>query len=596
MFNFLDDARLFQAFYGFNDRFNALLLSSRRHYHFDFQSISQRSFAHIFGQHISIVDDRIVVLRISDDDETPGLIEHFLRRRLSLASFSNLRSLTFTHIPSYECLREVIDRCHTVPNLTELRLEQCRMGLDIDQYESITRDIYSLPRLVHCHLDINCIQQLPAVAPTRALPALQRLTIESAEMSTDTLTTIATNAPQLRHFAIRIDVSFGEVRFVCPLEWLVTFKLYTRYAISDKNSFSDARDSIWRCMPNLKHLQVESFSLYTDDASRLYLENDKKPIYYKDSINNLLAINDSGRQWETVICSFLRKLETFQLKMQYYHWVHRMRSPQADALLQSFSSHFWTHERRWFVRCEWSVDPSSHYFCLYTLPCIFTRYTTPHPVLMSTSTSPTELDYYRSDQLQHPISFSNERDMSIVLPARSVAHATVTTLDRLHSLSVFLRDDSTEAHEQLQSLVDRAPYLYALKISCGTLTGATMDSLRIHSPSVRRLDLLDYTEHEGWQWFSGQQRTALSESSLGARCEMLRINVANLMDVVDLVYAMPNLRALSVQIESDPYRTCETRPSADEDEVLDFFRGFFDPTCTVRRNQWDSGLIQLWIR
>lgn len=226
---------------------------------------------------------------------------------------------------------------------------------------------------------------------------------------------------------------------------------------------------------------------------------------------------------------------------------------------------------------------------------------------MSTSTAPTESDYwspdrthetqYRSPSLS-PVPFCNVSHLLITIPSPiDQSGSPLCVLDHLQSLSVFISRDSTEVHKQLQQFLDRAPHLYALKISCGKLTSATMVPLQLSSCSVRSLDLKHYTQHEGWCWFTEQQCAVLSGSPLGARCEMLRINVENAMDAVNLVYSMRNLRAMNVQIKNDLYRPKRGYSSeADKDGLLDLLRGFFDPSCTIIRRDGDLSQIQLWIR
>ena len=207
---------------------------------------------------------------------------------------------------------------------------------------------------------------------------------------------------------------------------------------------------------------------------------------------------------------------------------------------------------------------------------------------------------------QPPVPFCHVAHLSIVLPSPiNQDGSPLSVLDRLQSLSVFISEDSTAVQKQLQQFLDRAPHLYALKISCGKLNSATMVSLQLNSRSVRSLDLQDYTQYEGWRWFTEQQCAMLSASPLGAQCEMLRINVENPMDVVNLVYSMRNLRAMDVQIENErywPQRDYRDSSQAgysskvDRDESLDLLRGFFDSSCTITRRKGDRSRIHLWIR
>ena len=84
---------------------------------------------------------------------------------------------------------------------------------------------------------------------------------------------------------------------------------------------------------------------------------------------------------------------------------------------------------------------------------------------------------------------------------------------------------------------------------------------QITSSSIRRLDLHAYTWHRGWHSFNNQQCIALCKSPLGFQCEVLRIRVANSMNVLELVRSMLYLRALNVQILDDQYNIHTSRVS-----------------------------------
>jgi hypothetical protein len=74
---------------------------------------------------------------------------------------------------------------------------------------------------------------------------------------------------------------------------------------------------------------------------------------------------------------------------------------------------------------------------------------------------------------------------------------------------------------------------------------------------------------------------------------MLRIKVKNPMDVVDLVYSMPYLRALNVQILSDERNVLDFKPSLEMDELLQLLQHSLNSTCTVTRDEFDSRYIHL---
>ncbi len=78
VFEFLNDVHLFRAFYGLNYRFNTLLFDYNRSYCLDFRSIHKRDFRTICEKYAPSIVDRITSICLSDDDDTPQQIRHYL--------------------------------------------------------------------------------------------------------------------------------------------------------------------------------------------------------------------------------------------------------------------------------------------------------------------------------------------------------------------------------------------------------------------------------------------------------------------------------------------------------------------------------------
>ncbi len=79
LFEFLNDAHLLRAFHNLNLRFNNLLFDYfRTSGRLDFRSITKHDFNIVFEQYVPLIVDRITALRLSNDDETPQQIDHFL--------------------------------------------------------------------------------------------------------------------------------------------------------------------------------------------------------------------------------------------------------------------------------------------------------------------------------------------------------------------------------------------------------------------------------------------------------------------------------------------------------------------------------------
>ena len=602
--DFLDDVHLFRAFYGLNDRFDSLLFTSGRMYHLDFRSVSKHDFENIFPHYLTVVNNRISSIYLSNDDETPQLIEHFLRRSIPFRLFSNLRSLSFSHISSYDTIKEIIEECRCVPYLTHLRFIRCYVELNTEQYQLFLNNIWHLPRLMHCHIDISFRGSMFFLGPTITSPALEHLTVESVNFRSSTLSKVIVCTPRLRYLSIWIDEHFNNDNRSFTIPSLTSFKVYARDA-------AFAIEKLLKSTPNLSHLTVESLDTYLGNVSNVLAARfDDNLTEYTTFNRDEFSIHIDGHKWEEIIVNHLSKLKTFRLKMKYQRWTHHTNRDHVDVLLRSFSSHFWIQEARWFVQCDWNSNRHSPYFCFYTLPYSFNQFDINDAPMQCSSTSPNGNDYWSYNHVRELhyhsglsdrgtlglIRFGNICHLSIDLPKCSILTSVLPTLSHLKTLSVFITDDRVEAQDQLQMLIDRAPNLYALKISCGKLTASRFALFTIDSLSVRHLDLQYYTGHEGWYWFSSQQCAALCQSPLGRRCEMLRMNVENPMDVLELVYSMPNLRALHIRVSNDVYNILDTKSSSIEDDTLLFLRDSLDSTCIVMRDAWDAHFIHLWIR
>jgi hypothetical protein len=317
-----------------------------------------------------------------------------------------------------------------------------------------------------------------------------------------------------------------------------------------------------------------------------------------------------GHEWEKIIIKHLPELKIFQLKMEIQHSFHCQKEDIIDKLLASFSSHFWIREHQWFVRCDWNPDNKSSYVCLYTLPYAFDYFDTHTASILSKSTAPNENNYWSYDRVRNlryhyslsnssalsHIRFSNIRHLSIDLPLADSELSALVRFDHMNSLHVYILNDDIKVKNQLQILLDQAHHIYSLRVSCGKLSSPSLGLLKNHSVSVRSLDLHGYTEHNGWEWFNREQCAALCASPLGIRCEVLRIRVEYPTDVLELVYSMPYLRALVVQILNDEHNIPDFESSSMEDEHVQWLRHSLDSTCTVVRHEFDSRYIYLWIR
>lgn len=611
VFEFVDDTQLFRAFYGLNHRFNALLFNRDRSCHFDFRSVYKRDFQTICETYAPLVVDRITSICFSESDDTPQQMSHYLDNSMPLRLFSNLRSLSLCHIRSYKTLEDISEEWHFLPNLTQLCFVQCHMAASVPTHsspflrcKSLVDRIWSLTKLIHCDFGVS-FDKTSFQVPEVTSMSLKRLSIEHYNLNFSQLCQLIERTPCVQYLRISINFGSDDIKLSLAMPSITSLVLYTR------NS-PPAFRKLLKCMPNLKHLTVNSVDTYLGYVRNWLANKFREDMSYEP---NLLRSSQSppiymnGYRWEDIIIKHLPKLQTFQLRMNTEYRVISNKEEDVNKLLRSFTGHVWTRKHQWFVRCDWSSNPDSGYLCLYTLPYAFNDFNAHSASIRSKSTSPNESDYWlyehvRNLDCHYSLSdssglnrarFSNINHLSIDLPFNESILSTLSTFDHLKSISLFILNDDVKVYQQLQILLDQAPVLYSLKLSCDQLLSPELGLLKIRSTSVRCLDLDGYTKHIGWDCFDNQQRVALYNSSLGARCEVLRMKVQNVMNVIELVYSMPYLRALNVLV-LDEDNLPDSEISSTNDKLVHWLRDSLDPTCTIVRHNCDSRYIQLWIR
>ena len=86
----------------FNSRFNKLLCQQFQKFHLDFRLISKTNFNRICQNYLPSIINRIISLRLSNDDDTPQQIELFLSQDYQLRQFIRLQSLSLSYLQSQQ--------------------------------------------------------------------------------------------------------------------------------------------------------------------------------------------------------------------------------------------------------------------------------------------------------------------------------------------------------------------------------------------------------------------------------------------------------------------------------------------------------------
>jgi hypothetical protein len=129
-----------------------LLYKQFRAYRCDFSCFSKLQFDMICQQHLPFITDRVLTLTLSNNEDTPGQINIFLSYQPSFRQFIHLKSLSICFVHSYETLIKIFHELHHLFNLTHLlKLNWSSFGNDQVDLQPIVNNIWSLPKLTHCH-------------------------------------------------------------------------------------------------------------------------------------------------------------------------------------------------------------------------------------------------------------------------------------------------------------------------------------------------------------------------------------------------------------------------------------------------------------
>jgi hypothetical protein len=197
LFDFLDAVHLFYAFSTLNTRFDTLLFVHIRHFQLDFRSISKGDFDLVCQQYLPSIIDRVTTLCISDDHETPNLLNHFVDYGFTLNQFTHLHSLSFFNINIIK-INEILTESIYPNQLTHFKLTQCYYR-DEDDAVCLINNIWHLPKLTHCRLDF--IQSFSRLFASLRIISSSIEFISSAyvKCSSKDLYNLFEHTPRLRH-------------------------------------------------------------------------------------------------------------------------------------------------------------------------------------------------------------------------------------------------------------------------------------------------------------------------------------------------------------------------------------------------------------
>jgi hypothetical protein len=554
LFEFIDFIHLLRTFYDLNSRFNNLIFIHYRKYHLNFRSVSKYEFNIICGQYLPSIIDRVISLHLSNNDETPNLLELFLSHGFKFNQFYRLQFLSLDCVHSLSILNRIILECQDLLYFTHLSIIKCNFK-EQDDFSYLIKNIWNLPKLKYCKIDHQFPYGLKFTNDTIISLSIENLSVENFNFDLNDLSNLFQSTPSLRHLnvAIKSHSNCEQLGFISSS--IVSIKLLFRNSLHSMMN-------LFKRLPNLNRLTIKTQHIYL-----------------------------TGYDWKMIIRNYFPKIKLFQLKMDFKFCHSKNIEEQLDELVNSFRSSFWIKEHQWFVRCDCISSSMNHFGTLYTLPYAFDEFLLTNKQC-SKSTTLIDYEYDRvntltlmnmrtnlyKDSSWFSNNFRNIYHLKIHLPLNNTFWSFIQSFNQLISLDVMLVEGCS--YLPLQILLDRSPYLSSLCL--GNYNNLQIISQLISS-SIYRLDFIKKNAYK--RYFNSTQCADLVNSSLGRQCKVLLINVENRMNILHLIKTMSNLRSLTFQCKDDQWN----------DELIQWLHYHLPSTCSITRDTYQTSNIRLWI-
>ncbi|CAF4958302.1 unnamed protein product [Rotaria sp. Silwood1] len=453
---------------------------------------------------------------------------------------------------------KIVNHLHHLHDLTRLDLYDISCYSDQGDFQTIINNIWSLPKLIYCHLNVHVNKERILYPPTKISTSLRNVHISGYTLKWNEIYRLFeyTSAVKYLSVSVKSNDDSGYKSFLYPT--LIDLSIYTFhiYDISKLISFL-------KNLPNLRRLSV-NFS------------------------SNLI----NGYQWKEIIRDYLSNLKVFQLKMKDEISLNENVEERANELINSFRNSFWMDEHKWFVRC-FIHDQTIH---LETLSKLYSYLEKKLPNWWkSTYPHDDEKKYYSTissiyhDTFFHQsipsyIRLHNINFLCIQLPIPDEFWSVVPSLDKLTSLTVSSYTDTFQS--QLQTLLDRAQNVHNLQIRQKESLPLQISLFQYTNSSVCQLNLQDCLR--------------LCHSSFGIQCKVLMIQVKNRQSISILVNNMNHLQALHVECKDDQYSkqllSGENVDESNKDELIQWLIDHFPSCYFIVRDSNSLNCIQIWIQ
>ena len=557
VFSYFNGTDLLRAFYGLNIRLNLLLSKQFYSYSFQFNYVSKRHFDQICQQHLPLIANRVVNLQLSNSRETPEQMNLFFTYIPSLKSFIYLQSLTIFNLQSYQILVKLLDECRHLSNLTRLRFYSCTFRDDSVNCQWIIDQIWSLPKLVSCHLYMSRRGENHFYVPTIQSRSLEHISLFLHDLQWNDLNQLIESTPNLKSISTSVKYSSDHSHAESVLRILTKCTLY----LVDV-SIVPTMNIAFPSMSGLRSLDV----------------------YMWDGLI-------SGCLWERIIRHSLPQLKIFHLTMEKIFFHEENLEEKVDELFNTFGTSFWIDEHQWFVRCftmDTTIYLSTRFitpYCSDTLSLNLWRSTYPDDDQKQFYNNITRISnetFFDKSTIFSNIRFSNIEYLCLKLPFNDQIYSIISDFKRLKTLSIVSYVDRYSS--QLQTLLGRVPCLQKLSISQDTSLPLQSSLFKQKNTSIRELHFFSYNCY----YFNENECLLLICSPLAIQCEVLSIQVQNRQSVISLVKNLLHLRSLIVTCQDDQYEE-------EQSELVTWLKKHLSSKYLIVRDPDNVKNILIWI-
>jgi hypothetical protein len=363
----LDVCTILISLYNVCHRFDEIL-STYNQYDLDLKNISLKNFELISSR---IRPEQVTKLTLSDDENSPGIVELFFTR-FSIEAFIRLQSLTLIQINNDEHMNKIlitIGDQTSLTNFSSIKIINSDESYD-DIFVELIMSVLAKPSLRKIYFDLSYTRTTSNPLPWIEQCSITQMTFRGT-CSINFVRNTFIHAPQLETFKAD-DFDFGEE---------VDMNNAPNNHENDDNNSDDLEEDIFEPIENVNndenqlprqekfasieptnHLTSLELNTYTFSMSKLEWLLQELPELKRLRLLTTSAYDDEsildGHRWEILLPNIDRFEFIFSVN------ISNTASWDIDTCITKFRTPFWIDEKQWFVSLEKYDDE----LIFYSLP------------------------------------------------------------------------------------------------------------------------------------------------------------------------------------------------------------------------------------